>query len=184
MISNHASRCTRTVLRSGGPRRALSLAPAPTHRRPTCTEPPSLFALDPPPRPPARARSPSSEDWVCAVAEALPDGNLISWRFAHELSLKAEQPLPSPRRTADNLDKLQSLLGLDRPAALRVARRKPGLLAQHPQTLRSNLRSIQTSSRVCKSTAQMMAETRPGLLLDKIWPSSLAEPSSARARAH
>ena len=181
MISNHASRCTRTVLRSGGPRRALSLAP--THRRPTCTEPPSLFALDLPPRPAARAGQ-KSEDWVCAVAEALPDGNLISWRFAHELSLKAaELELPSPRRTADNLDKLQSLLGLDRPAALRVARRKPGLLAQHPQTLRSNLRSIQTSSRVCKSTAQMMAETRPGLLLDKIWP-SLAEPSSARARAH
>ena len=146
-------------------------------------EPPSLFALDLPPRPAARAGQ-KSEDWVCAVAEALPDGNLISWRFAHELSLKAaELELPSPRRTADNLDKLQSLLGLDRPAALRVARRKPGLLAQHPQTLRSNLRSIQTSSRVCKSTAQMMAATRPGLLLDKIWP-SLAEPSSARARAH
>ena len=83
----------------------------------------------------------------------------------------------SPRRTAENLDQLQSLLGLDRPAALRVARRKPGLLAQHPQTLRSNLRSIQTSSRVCESTAQLMAETRPGLLLDKVGWTGLTEPS-------
>ena len=176
MITNNVTRCTRTVLRSGGPRRALSLAPAPTHRRPRCTEPPSLFVLEMPPRPAARA--PQEEDWVCAVAEALPDGNLISWRFAHELSLKAEQPLPSPRRTAENLDKLQSLLGLDRPAALRVARRKPALLAKHPQTLRSNLRSIQTSSRVCESTARLMAETRPGLLLDKVGWTSLTEPSS------
>ena len=179
MISNHVTaRCTRTVLRSGGPRRALSLAPTHHARRPRFTEPPSLFALDlPRPAAPAGAGQ-KGEDWVCAVAEALPDGNLISWRFAHELSLKAEQPLPSPRRTAENLDKLQSLLGLDRPAALRVARRKLGLLAQHPQTLRSNLRSIQTSSRVCESTARLMAETRPALLLDKVGWTSLTEPSS------